>query len=145
MEVPEIITAKSCECHCGDYTKVLPVETGLYADPPYNSREYLPNYHVMETIARYDSPIIKGVTGIREYTEKKSAFCKKATVHDAFVKLIKDANSRYVLISYNNEEDLFGPKNYQIFARPMGTPKTFKLIEMDYRRYKIKSPTIQLD
>lgn len=22
----------------------------LYADPPYNSREYLPNYHVLETI-----------------------------------------------------------------------------------------------
>ena len=49
----------------------------LYADPPYNSREYLPNYHVMKTIARCDSPIIKGVTGIREYTEQKSAFCKK--------------------------------------------------------------------
>lgn len=140
LEAPEIITAKSCECHCGDYTKVLPVETGLlYADPPYNSREYLPNYHVMETIARYDSPIIKGITGIREYTEQKSAFCKKATVHDAFVKLIRDANSRYVLISYNNE-GLISTEELSDICKTYGNPKTFKLIEMDYRRYKNKIP-----
>ena len=80
LEAPEVLHAASCDCHCGDYTSVLPIKTDLlYADPPYNSREYLPNYHVMETIARYDAPVINGVTGIREYSEQKSPFCKKAT------------------------------------------------------------------
>ncbi|MDR2375914.1 MAG: DNA adenine methylase, partial [Treponema sp.] len=36
----------------------------LYIDPPYNTRQYLPNYHVLETIARYDAPEISGVTGL---------------------------------------------------------------------------------
>ena len=29
----------------------------LYLDPPYNARQYCSNYHVLETIARYDNPI----------------------------------------------------------------------------------------
>ena len=140
LETPNIITARACECHCGDYTKILPIETSLlYADPPYNSREYLPNYHVMETIARYDNPAIKGVTGIREYAEQKSVFCKKATVHDAFAELIKNSNSRYILISYNSE-GLISTEELSDICKTYGKPKTFKLIEMDYRRYKNKIP-----
>lgn len=46
----------------------------LYADPPYNSHEYLPNYHILETIAKYDYPEIKGITGLRNYQELKSHF-----------------------------------------------------------------------
>ena len=38
----------------------------LYLDPPYNARQYCSNYHVLETIARYDNPILKGKTGLRE-------------------------------------------------------------------------------
>ncbi len=32
----------------------------LYLDPPYNSRQYAPNYHVLETVARWDAPAIRG-------------------------------------------------------------------------------------
>src|SRR3990167_5304080 len=39
----------------------------LYLDPPYNERQYAPNYHILETIALWDNPKIKGVTGMREY------------------------------------------------------------------------------
>ena len=31
----------------------------LYMDPPYNSRQYGSNYHILETISRYDNPNIK--------------------------------------------------------------------------------------
>ena len=37
----------------------------LYLDPPYNARQYIANYHLLETVARYDSPKIKGLTGLR--------------------------------------------------------------------------------
>ena len=26
----------------------------LYIDPPYNSRQYVPNYHILQTVAKYD-------------------------------------------------------------------------------------------
>ena len=38
----------------------------IYLDPPYNQRQYAPNYHILETIAKYDNPSIKGVSGMRE-------------------------------------------------------------------------------
>lgn len=140
LEPYSILINQPCECHWGDYTDVLSAETDiLYADPPYNSREYLPNYHVMETIARYDNPTIKGVTGIREYSKEKSAFCKKATVSSAFETMIKDTKSRFVIISYNNE-GLITTKELSDICRSYAKSDTFELIEMDYRRYKNKIP-----
>lgn len=47
----------------------------LYLDPPYNAREYGANYHLLNTIAKYDNFTPKGKTGLREY--QKSSFCKK--------------------------------------------------------------------
>ena len=50
----------------------------LYLDPPYNNRQYCDNYHLLETIARYDSPKIKGKTGLREdNVNMKSKYCYK--------------------------------------------------------------------
>ena len=50
-----------------------------YLDPPYNQRQYAPNYHILETIAKYDNPKIKGVTGLRPYDKQKSKFCNPKT------------------------------------------------------------------
>lgn len=75
----------------------------LYLDPPYNARQYCTNYHVLETIARYDSPVLKGKTGLRDYKSQKSAFCSKRTVGEAFENVVKNANFKYVFLSYNNE------------------------------------------
>lgn len=141
LEKPSIIaTNEKMLCMNADYTQILGEKYDLlYADPPYNSREYLPNYHVLETIARYDYPKLKGVTGMRSYEHQKSVFCKKNTVHDAFETLIRDCQSRYLLISYNNEgivstDDLSG------LCKKYAVGNSFQLIEIDYRRYKNKIP-----
>lgn len=111
----------------------------IYADPPYNSREYLPNYHILETIAKYDYPVIHGVTGIREYDDQKSDFCKKRYVEDAFDRLIGKSKSRYLVISYNNEGLISTDKLSEI-CNTYAKPGSFKLFEYDYRRYKNKIP-----
>lgn len=49
----------------------------LYLDPPYNQRQYATNYHLLETIARYDDPEIHGKTGLREYSAQKSKYCAR--------------------------------------------------------------------
>ena len=49
----------------------------LYLDPPYNSRQYAPNYHILETVARWDTPAIYGKSGLRPYKEEKSVYCQK--------------------------------------------------------------------
>ena len=40
-------------------------------------RQYASNYHLLETIAKYDNPKIKGKTGLRDYSNQKSKFSQK--------------------------------------------------------------------
>ena len=57
----------------------------LYLDPPYNERQYAPNYHILETIAKYDEPKLRGVTGMRDYSSQKSRFCNPTTALEDLV------------------------------------------------------------
>ena len=75
----------------------------LYLDPPYNHRQYATNYHLLETIAQYDNPIIRGKTGLRDYRKQKSLYCSKAHVKNIFQELILTAKVKYIFLSYNNE------------------------------------------
>jgi adenine-specific DNA-methyltransferase len=75
----------------------------LYLDPPYNHRQYATNYHLLETIAKYDKPKIHGKTGLREYQKQKSLYCSRSNVKKAFKDLILKANVKYIFLSYNNE------------------------------------------
>lgn len=73
-----------------------------YLDPPYNARQYCTNYHVLETIARGDTPVTHGVTGLREYAHQKSAFCSKSTVSEAFRNIIERVDAKHVVVSYSS-------------------------------------------
>lgn len=75
----------------------------LYLDPPYNERQYLPNYHILETIARYDNPTIKGVTGMREYHTEKSVFCNSKKALEALDFVAQNAKYKFMVLSYNSE------------------------------------------
>ena len=138
---PEIISnGKKNECYNVNFTDLLSKKCDLlYADPPYNSREYLPNYHILETIAKYDYPKIHGVTGMRSYDDQKSVFCKKNTVADAFETMIRDCQCKYILISYNNEA-LLSTEELSKICKKYAVDDSFKLFEYDYRRYKNKIP-----
>lgn len=75
-----------------------------YIDPPYNTRQYSANYHLLETIALYDYPKITGVTGIRDYSKRKiSSFSRKRDAYNAFNKLIKNINAKHIIISYSSD------------------------------------------
>lgn len=111
----------------------------LYADPPYNSRQYLPNYHILETIAKYDHPHIHGISGMRNYgASEKSVFCSKATVHRAFEGLIRCANVDNIIISYNNE-GLISTRDLIDVCQSFARSNTFKLIQIPYKRYSSHS------
>ncbi len=75
----------------------------LYLDPHYNHRQYAPNYHLLETIAKYDNPNIKGVAGLREYNEQKSKFCNAKSALLELEKIAKLKNYRNLVLSYNSE------------------------------------------
>ena len=74
----------------------------LYLDPPYNSRSYASNYHLLETIARYDAPVPQGKTGLRP-DEPRSAYNAPASAAAALRALVRGARCRRLLLSYNSE------------------------------------------
>lgn len=127
-------------CFNQDFHSLLGLKSDLlYADPPYNEREYLPNYHILETIALYDYPIITGVTGMRNYKKQKSPFCSKKTVFKAFEDLLSESTNKYILISYNSE-GLMKTQHLCELCKQYAVDGSFKLIETEYRRYKNKIP-----
>ncbi|MDO4628808.1 MAG: DNA adenine methylase [Planctomycetia bacterium] len=75
----------------------------LYLDPPYNERQYAPNYHLLETITRYDNPVIHGVTGMRDYKMQKSTFCNPKTALESLEFVARNARYRFLVLSYNSE------------------------------------------
>lgn len=104
----------------------------LYLDPPYNARQYCSNYHVLETIARYDNPRLSGVTGLRDSSAQKSRFCSKRTVTSTFEDLIKNANFKYIFLSYNNE----GLMNLDTIKEIMSRYGEYSFFTKEYRRFK---------
>lgn len=106
-----------------------------YYDPPYNQRQYLPNYHILETIARYDYPQIKGKTGLRDYTNERSLFCSKSKVYGETKKLIERTHARYIIFSYNSE-GLLSHQEIKELLLSYGSERSFKYKVIQYNRYK---------
>ena len=104
----------------------------LYLDPPYNARQYCTNYHVLETIAKYDNPVLYGKTGLREYSSQKSKYCSKITVTNEFEELIKNANFKYIFLSYNNE----GLMTIETIQNIMKKYGNYDIFEKPYKRFR---------
>lgn len=102
----------------------------LYLDPPYNSRQYGANYHLLNTLALYDNFEPKGKTGLRNYN--KSQYCSKRTVKYSFEELIKNANFKYIFLSYNNE----GLMTVNDVNKIMSKYGKYDLVTIDYQRFR---------
>jgi len=105
----------------------------LYLDPPYNSRQYGANYHLLNTIAEYKPFVPKGKTGLREYTRSK--YCSASSVKEEFEDLIKNANFKYIFLSYNNE----GLMSVEEVRKIMQKYGRYDLAQTDYQRFKADS------
>ena len=104
----------------------------LYLDPPYNHRQYATNYHVLETIAKYDNPKIYGKTGLREYQSQKSLYCSRTQAKEAFRNLITNAKVKYIFLSYNNE----GIMTHEDIKEVMSSRGKYNYFTREYNRFK---------
>ncbi|MEI6913754.1 MAG: DNA adenine methylase [Armatimonadota bacterium] len=138
--IPSSEPASAHRAFCGDSTAIvrqLADEriTLAYIDPPYNARQYNSNYHILETIARWDigSFEARGVTGLRQKGENRSPYCSRTKAGPAFRDLLGALNADYVLFSYSNEglvskaalTDMF-TENYQ----------WHDFVEIPYKRFR---------
>lgn len=75
----------------------------VYLDPPYTKRQYAAYYHILETIAIGDEPVVGGVTGLRPWREKSSSFCYRRRALNALTNLISGFPACHFLLSYSSE------------------------------------------
>ena len=78
----------------------------VYIDPPYNSRQYSRFYHVLETLTKWDKSELYGVC-LKPKPENVSDYCKVSAMA-RFNELIKNAQTKYIVVSYNNT---YNPKS----------------------------------
>lgn len=107
----------------------------LYIDPPYNNRQYAPNYHILESIAVWDKKIRDTKTGLRSYINQKSKYCYKNQCVKVFEDLIMNANCKHILFSYNTD----GIIPYDEIIRILSKKGVVKVYKQDYRRFKSNS------
>lgn len=89
----------------------------LYIDPPYNQRQYVKNYHVLEVLAElhtiqdpgaYEAEIY-GKTGLRGFEDRLSSYCRRAargqaaSCEQAFRDLVAGARAEHIVVSYSEE------------------------------------------
>ena len=104
----------------------------VYLDPPYNQRQYAPNFHMLETLAVWDKQSLAGKTGQRDYSSKKSAYSQKTRAVQAFEDLIKNIDAKYIILSYNNEGII--PRSD--ILRVLNSAGDVKEYTTDYRRFR---------
>lgn len=116
----------------------------LYLDPPYNAREYGANYHILNTIAKYDDFTPKGKTGLRDY--ERSNWCKKTLVYNTLEDLIKNADFQFIFLSYNDEGLLSLDQIKEIFekyGKYSCKSKIYQRFKTDTKRQYKKDNTIE--
>jgi adenine-specific DNA-methyltransferase len=85
-----------------------------YLDPPYNQHQYGSNYHILNTIVRWDRPPVdearrddgsfRSKAGIPpSWTRSRSAFCSRRLAPAAFRELAARVDARTIVLSYNTE------------------------------------------
>ncbi|MES5889369.1 Dam family site-specific DNA-(adenine-N6)-methyltransferase [Lacticaseibacillus paracasei] len=109
----------------------------VYIDPPYNNRQYAPNYHVLETIAKNDNPELHGITGQRNYDDEKSAFSIKRKAVKAMSSMLSNLNFTHAVVSYSTDGII---AEEELLALLKTAAVNEQVIEkrIPYRKYKSK-------
>ncbi len=82
-----------------------------YLDPPYNQHAYGSNYHVLNSIALWDKPLVsekiqgrnKGAIRRDWRTERRSPYNYRNEAEQALSALIMQIQAHYILLSYSTE------------------------------------------
>ena len=76
----------------------------VYLDPPYNQHKYLGNYHVWETLVRWDRPEVYGVACKRiDCRTRRSAFNSRASIGTALAEIVRTVRARWIVVSFSDE------------------------------------------
>lgn len=133
---PELLSGvgRSIRGDALEIVKDLPAVDLAYLDPPYNQHRYFSNYHIWESLVRWDKPDTYGIANKRldaRDAEMKSPFNSKKTMSKALAQLVGDLNCETMVLSYNNESWLSRGDLMEIAS----TRGHVEILDFDFKRY----------
>jgi len=126
--------AGACTALCGDAEAVAAsVECDVaYLDPPYNQHSYLRNYHVWETLVRWDHPEVYGMAQKRtDCRTRLSDFNSRRRIGPALARTVEALRCPAIIVSFNDEGYL---QRAQLEAM-LGARAHLEVIEIPHDRY----------
>lgn len=108
LRVPDLLPGPGHALR-GDATQLvdrLPHVDLMYLDPPYNQHRYFTNYHLWETLVRWDAPDHYGVANKRVDARgeaHRSVFNSRRSMAPALADLLRRARADVLVISHNDE------------------------------------------
>ena len=137
LRIPEVLPMPASG-HCESYNMDALVAASeisadlAYIDPPYNQHSYLGNYHIWETLVRWDMPEHYGVACKRvDCKERKSDFNSRKRAVRAFGNFLSRVQCPFLVVSFSNE----GYITRSTMARMLADYGDVHTLEFDYKRY----------
>lgn len=141
LRIPDIKDfKKKNEIYCKDANQLVKEIKAdvFYIDPPYNARQYVNFYHVLENLALWQKPEdLEGNSMKFKRNHLKSDY-SRVKAPEVFEDLIKNIKGKLIVVSYNNTYDAkSGASNNKISEKQIEDilSKKGKLIkhEIDYK------------
>lgn len=115
-----IEAAKQIECHVA------------YLDPPYNQHSYRGNYHIWETLIKFDNPQVYGKALKRiDCKTIKSDFNSKVKFKETLTAVLDNLKCKYIALSFSDEGFISKDELESLLSRY----GSLKIFGMDYKRY----------
>jgi adenine-specific DNA-methyltransferase len=103
-----------------------------YLDPPYNQHSYLGNYHVWETLVRWDEPAVYGTAMKRaDCRERRSPFNSRRRFRESYARLVAAVRAPVLIASFSDEGFLARAELEALLA----TRGRVHVLAHDYKRY----------
>ena len=107
-----------------------------YLDPPYNQHSYLGNYHIWESLVRWDKPEVYGIACKRmDVRQRKSAFNSRPKFAGVMEQLLASVRAPVLVVSFNNEGYLAREEMEAMLALLWNGQGKVATIENDFKRY----------
>jgi adenine-specific DNA-methyltransferase len=134
LRLPELVRGPAGSASMLDAFECVrgPSHDLVYLDPPYNQHKYLNNYHVWESLVRWDKPEVYGIARKRvDCRQYDSPFNSRTRIRSAFEALVDSIDARYIVVSFNNEGYVTEAELRAILERRGPTAVS----RVDFRRY----------
>jgi len=135
--LPRAANGKAEAHHLDAFEAAARLDADLaYIDPPYNQHSYLGNYHVWESLVRWDKPEVYGVACKRvDVRERKSPFNSRKEFAGAMRRLLGAVRAPVIVVSFSNEGYIARAEMEAMLSALWGGGARVTTIETDFKRY----------